>query len=72
MSKGGFLEEQDKPGTASHRSLYYNVSTGFFSLYMVSHAEVQCEMDFTYYPFDTQKCEFRMSSTADSRYLARK
>ena len=69
--QGGFLEEQDRAGTASHRALYYSVESGRFSLYIVSHAEVKCEMDFDFYPFDTQKCQFRMSSTADLEHLVR-
>ena len=67
--QGGFLEEQDKAGAASHRALYYNVSNGYFSLFAVSHAVAKCQMDFSNYPFDTQICKYRMTSTTYAAYL---
>ena len=64
----GYLNEQDMAGTAGNRYLYYNVGTGFFELFTVSHAKIKCEMDFTLYPFDTQTCWFYMSSSTNLSY----
>ena len=54
------MKEQDKPGTAGNRLLWYDVTNGGFKLAMFSYANIYCSMDFSLYPFDTQKCNFKM------------
>ena len=50
----GYLNEQDRAGTAGNRYLYYDPVYGVFELFTMSHAKIKCDMDFSLYPFDTQ------------------
>ena len=64
----GYLNEQDRAGTAGNRYLYYDAVYGVFELFTVSHAKIKCDMDFSLYPFDTQTCWFTMSSSTNLSY----
>ena len=67
--QGGYLDEQEKPATAGNRLLWYDVTNGLFYFAMFSYAKLYCLMDFTLYPFDTQKCEFVMLYSKNASYL---
>ena len=63
------MSEQDKPGTAGNRLMWYDVSKGLFYLAMFSYASIYCPMDFNKYPFDTQRCHFIMNGPKNASYL---
>ena len=56
----GFLANQKKPLTIGNGFLKYDVRNGMFELITKSYAMMNCDMDFTLYPFDTQWCYFSM------------
>ena len=69
--KGGFLAEQDEPATKGNRDLRYDVDEGMFKLTTESYAKIHCEMDFTLYLFDTQRCIFQIRTTKDISHQVR-
>ena len=62
------MEDPDKPGPLGWRYLTYDVTSGLFTLWASSYAKINCKMDFTLYPFDTQKCNFLISLIKNSSY----
>lgn len=64
----GFLADQSQPATKGDRGLKYDVRDGVFDLFTKSYAEINCEMDFSLYPFDTQTCKFFITSAKNKRY----
>ena len=40
----------------------YDVADGTFLLKTFSYVKTRCPMNFRLYPFDTQTCEFKMST----------
>ena len=66
--QGGYLDEQEKPGTAGKGLLWYDITKGLFHLAMFSHGNIYCPMDFAFYPFDTQKCKFVMQGSRNASH----
>lgn len=62
------MEDQSKPATKGDRNLKYDVRNGVFNLFTKSYAEINCVMDFSLYPFDTQTCNFFVSAAKSKRY----
>ena len=57
-----FRMDQIQPESAGDRSLMYDVADGTFLLKTFSYVKTRCPMNFRLYPFDTQICEFKMST----------
>ena len=66
--QGGFLADQSQPATKGDRNLRYDVRDGIFNLYTKSYAEINCAMDFSLYPFDTQTCKFFVTVPKNMRH----
>ena len=61
----GFIENQNDPSTAV---LKYDISSGMFQLSFESYAKIKCHMNFDTYPFDTQLCNFVITSEKNLTY----
>ena len=48
--------------------LQYDIGNGRFQLATKSYAKIYCNMDFTLYPFDSQKCKFAMNVMKNMTY----
>ena len=68
LLQGGFLGNQKQPVTRGNAALQYDVLNGKFNLITKSDAKMDCEMDFSQYPFDTQGCKFAMTTEKNWTY----
>ena len=68
LQQEGFLEDQSEPATKGDRNLKYDVRNGVFNLFTKSYAEINCVMDFSLYPFDTQTCQFFVTAAKSKTY----
>ena len=64
MNRALYFYNEDRNSKIDNHSM-----KGRFVLYTSSHAIIECKMDFTFYPFDTQKCKLRMSTWIGSKFL---
>ena len=66
--QNGFLHEQGKSPTDGKRDLKYDVADGMFTLSTDSYAQMKCDMKFSLYPFDTQRCPFAITTKRNLTY----
>ena len=62
-SQENFLVSQDKT-----QDLKYDVRSSMFEWSTESHAKIKCDMDFSMYPFDTQRCPFMITADKNLTY----
>ena len=63
----GYLNEQNAPSEKGKTNLRYILEEGVFDLWTESYGNINCDMDFSLYPFDTQKCDFILRSVTKNR-----
>merc|ERR1712117_882769 len=66
-NKDGYLNEQNAPSEKGKTNLRYILEEGVFDLWTESYGNTNCDMDFSLYPFDTQKCDFILRSVTKNR-----
>ena len=64
------MANQKQPLTVGNGFLRYDVRDGIFELVTKSYARMNCQMDFSLYPFDTQRCNFYMVTEKNMTYQA--
>ena len=63
----GYLSDQGAPSEKGKTNLRYYVMEGLFDLWTESYANINCDMDFALYPFDTQRCDFKLQSVSKNK-----
>ena len=63
----GYLNEQNAPSERGKTNLRYILEDGMFDLWTESYVNINCDMDFSLYPFDTQKCDFILKSVTKNK-----
>ena len=48
-----------------NRELRYDGVKGMFQLITISYVKMHCDMNHKLYPFDTQRCDFKMRTDED-------
>ena len=61
------MSDQGAPSEKGKTNLRYYVREGLFDLWTESYANINCDMDFALYPFDTQRCDFKLQSVSKNK-----